>query len=174
MRASIELLLEAPLPLQKGDRLQPIGEASNLKQLASDLCYVAKDLEKTDLTTFAFGMIAGTLLALVTVTLGNLSIGLGTAGGLLIVGIIIGWLGSMFSPIMAETPRLSTGLPFWYMKLRQARIQVASSLRRYSQISTPIKANTMTLRIVSMRLPIIMSAPPVAVSSERPPRAAAG
>ena len=35
MRASIELPLDSPLPLQKGDRLQLIGEESNLKQLAS-------------------------------------------------------------------------------------------------------------------------------------------
>ena len=103
MRASIELPLDAGMPLQKGDRLQLIGEASNLKQLASDLGYVEKDVEKTDLTTFAFGMIAGTMLGLVTVALGNLSIGLGTAGGLLVVGIIIGWLGSIM-PTFGRVP----------------------------------------------------------------------
>jgi putative transport protein len=102
-RASIDLPLDTPLPLQKGDRLQLIGEASNLKQLASDLGYIEKELEKTDLTTFAFGMIAGTMLGLVTIALGNLSIGLGTAGGLLIVGIIIGWLGSVM-PTFGRVP----------------------------------------------------------------------
>ena len=102
-RASIELPLDTPLPLQKGDRLQLIGEAGNLKQLASDLGYIEKDLEKTDLTTFAFGLIAGTMLGLVTVALGNISIGLGTAGGLLIVGIIIGWLGSVM-PTFGRVP----------------------------------------------------------------------
>jgi putative transport protein len=102
-RASIELPLDTPLSLQKGDRLQLIGEAGNLKQLASDLGYIEKDLEKTDLTTFAFGLIAGTMLGLVTVALGNISIGLGTAGGLLIVGIIIGWLGSVM-PTFGRVP----------------------------------------------------------------------
>jgi len=103
MRASIELPLDTPLPLQKGDRLQLIGEASNLKQLATDLGYIEKELEKTDLTTFAFGIIAGTMLGLVTIALGNLSIGLGSAGGLLIVGIIIGWLGSVM-PTFGRVP----------------------------------------------------------------------
>ncbi len=102
-RASIDLPLDTPLPLQKGDRLQLIGEASNLKQLASDLGYIEKELEKTDLTTFAFGIIAGTMLGLVTIALGNLSIGLGTAGGLLIVGIVIGWLGSVM-PTFGRVP----------------------------------------------------------------------
>jgi len=103
MRASIELPLDTPLPLQKGDRLQLIGEASNLKQLATDLGYIEKELEKTDLTTFAFGIIAGTMLGLVTIALGDLSIGLGSAGGLLIVGIIIGWLGSVM-PTFGRVP----------------------------------------------------------------------
>jgi putative transport protein len=103
MRASIELPLDTPLPLQKGDRLEVIGESSNLKRLAEDLGYVEKDLEKTDLATFAFGMIAGTLLGLVTLALGSVSIGLGTAGGLLIVGIVIGWLGSIM-PTFGRVP----------------------------------------------------------------------
>jgi putative transport protein len=102
-RASIDLPLDTGMPLQKGDRLQVIGESGNLKQLAADLGYVEKELEKTDLTTFAFGMIAGTMLGLVTIALGNLSIGLGTAGGLLIVGIIIGWLGSIM-PTFGRVP----------------------------------------------------------------------
>jgi len=103
MRASIELPLDTPLPLQKGDRLELIGESSNLKRLASDLGYIEKDLEKTDLATFAFGMIAGTMLGLVTLALGNISIGLGTAGGLLIIGIVIGWLGSIM-PTFGRVP----------------------------------------------------------------------
>ena len=36
MRASIELPLDTPLPLQKGDRLEVIGESSNLKRLADE------------------------------------------------------------------------------------------------------------------------------------------
>jgi putative transport protein len=103
MRASIDLPLETPLPLQKGDRIQVIGESTNLEHLARDLGYVEKDLETTDLATFAFGMIAGTLLGLVTIAVGNLSIGLGTAGGLLMVGIVIGWLGSIM-PTFGKVP----------------------------------------------------------------------
>jgi putative transport protein len=48
-------------------------------------------------------MIAGTLLGLVTLQLGEVSIGLGTAGGLLIVGIIIGYLGSVM-PTFGRVP----------------------------------------------------------------------
>lgn len=103
MRASIELPIDSALPLQKGDRLEVIGEEGNLKRLTSDIGYVEKELEKTDLATFAFGMIGGILLGLVTLALGDFSIGLGTAGGLLIVGIVIGYMGSVM-PTFGRVP----------------------------------------------------------------------
>jgi putative transport protein len=87
-RASIELPLDTGLALQKGDRLEVVGKKSNRHRLAEAIGFVERELEQTDMATFAFGMIAGALLGLVTVALGELSIGLGTAGGLLIVGII--------------------------------------------------------------------------------------
>jgi putative transport protein len=102
-RVSIELPLDATLPLQKGDRLEVVGEKDNLQRLAEAIGFVERDLEKTDLATFAFGMIAGTLLGLVTLQFGEVSIGLGTAGGLLIIGIIIGYLGSVM-PTFGRVP----------------------------------------------------------------------
>lgn len=102
-RASIEFPVDPGLPLQKGDCLEVVGEKDNLLRLAKAIGFIEQDLEKTDLATFAFGMIAGTLLGLVTLALGNLSIGLGTAGGLLIIGIIIGYLGSVM-PTFGRVP----------------------------------------------------------------------
>ncbi len=102
-RASIDLPLEPALPLQKGDRLEVVGERDNLQRLAEAVGFVERDLKKTDLATFAFGMILGTLLGLVTLTLGEVSIGLGTAGGLLVVGIVIGYLGSVM-PTFGQVP----------------------------------------------------------------------
>jgi putative transport protein len=102
-RASIDLPMDPALPLQKGDRLELVGEKDNLQRLAEAVGFVEQDLEKTDLATFAFGMIAGTLLGLITLTLGEVSIGLGTAGGLLVVGIMIGYLGSVM-PTFGQVP----------------------------------------------------------------------
>jgi putative transport protein len=102
-RASIDLPVDPALPLQKGDRLEVVGERDNLQRLAETVGFVERDLEKTDLATFAFGMIAGTLLGLVTLRLGEVSIGLGTAGGLLVSGILIGYLGSVM-PTFGQVP----------------------------------------------------------------------
>ncbi|MBK5966705.1 hypothetical protein CCR95_22155, partial [Thiocystis minor] len=102
-RASVDLPLDPALPLMKGDRLEVVGERDHLRRLAELIGFIEQDLEKTDLATFAFGMIAGILLGLVTVVLGDISIGLGTAGGLLLVGIFIGYLGSVM-PTFGRVP----------------------------------------------------------------------
>ncbi|EXJ12642.1 aspartate:alanine exchanger family transporter [Imhoffiella purpurea] len=102
-RASIDLPLSSELPLQKGDRLEVVGERSNLLGLAERFGYIERDIEKTDLATFAFGMIGGILLGLVSLVFGNLAFGLGTAGGLLIVGILVGYLGSVM-PTFGRVP----------------------------------------------------------------------
>jgi putative transport protein len=102
-RASIDLPVDTGLRLEKGDRLDVVGEKENLQRLAKDVGFIEQDVDKTDLATFAFGMIAGTLLGLVTLAVGEISIGLGTAGGLLIIGIIIGYLGSVM-PTFGRVP----------------------------------------------------------------------
>lgn len=94
-RATIELSVEPGVVLQRGDRLQVTGEESRVEKLAEELGYLEGEVERTDLLTFAFGMVAGILLGLVVVKLGGVSIGLGTAGGLLLVGILVGFLGSI-------------------------------------------------------------------------------
>jgi len=103
VRASIELPVDANLPLQKGDRLLISGEEKSLERLAGDLGYLEADVQHTDLATFAFGLIAGTMLGLLMISFGTISVGLGSAGGLLIVGIIIGYLGSVM-PTFGRVP----------------------------------------------------------------------
>ncbi len=94
-RATIDLAVEPGTVLQRGDQLQVTGEESRVEKLAEELGYLEGAVEDTDLLTFAFGMVAGILLGLVVVKLGGISIGLGTAGGLLLVGILVGFLGSV-------------------------------------------------------------------------------
>lgn len=103
VRTAITLPLDPDLPLEKGDRLEVAGEAESLTRLASRLGFVEQEVQKTDLATFAFGLIAGILLGMVMVKLGNFSVGLGSAGGLLVSGIVIGYLGSVM-PTFGRVP----------------------------------------------------------------------
>jgi len=94
-RVSIDLPIEDSTVINKGDRLLVSGEHEQLKKLSDKLGYIEKEVEETDLLTFSLGISFGILLGLFMLKIGNLSIGLGSAGGLLMVGILIGFLRAM-------------------------------------------------------------------------------
>ncbi len=53
-----------------------------------------RPIHQTDLLTFAFGIVIGVVIGLVTVKVGGFPIGIGMSGGLLISGVFIGYLRS--------------------------------------------------------------------------------
>jgi putative transport protein len=102
-RSGIDLPVSGLITLQRGDRLQVTGEESRLDDLAKNVGYVEEEVEETDLLTFSFGMIFGVILGLVVLNVANISIGLGTAGGLLIMGIVLGYVSSL-NPTFGRVP----------------------------------------------------------------------
>lgn len=102
-RAGVELPLTDEVLLLKGDRLHVVGEETRLRELGGILGYIEEDVEETDLVTFSFGICFGVLLGLVTLKIAGISIGLGTAGGLLLSGITIGYLSSLY-PTFGRVP----------------------------------------------------------------------
>jgi putative transport protein len=95
-RASIDLPINAGTVLNKGDRLHVTGEESRLNDLATEVGRIEAEETQTDLFTFSLGIGVGVMIGLVMLKLGVVSIGLGSAGGLLLVGILIGFLRSMY------------------------------------------------------------------------------
>ena len=102
-RAGVELPLTDEVVLLKGDRLRVVGDEDRLRELGEHLGYVEEEVEETDLVTFSFGMVLGIFLGLIVINVAGVSIGLGTAGGLLISGIIIGYLSSI-NPTFGRVP----------------------------------------------------------------------
>jgi len=102
-RSGIDLPVTGHVILQRGDRLQVTGEESRLDELAKNVGYVEEEVEETDLLTFSIGVVFGVLLGLVVLNVANISIGLGTAGGLLIMGIVLGYLSSL-NPTFGRVP----------------------------------------------------------------------
>ncbi len=102
-RASIELAADDGVILNKGDRLLVTGEKHRLQELADRFGHIEETIEETDLLTFSFGICGGVLLGLVLVKIGEVSVGLGSAGGLLIMGILIGFLRSLH-PTFGRVP----------------------------------------------------------------------
>ena len=102
-RASIDLPVEDNLVIHKGDRLHVIGEEEHLRKLAEKVGHIEEEIEETDLISFSFGIVFGILLGMVLLKFGNISIGLGSAGGLLITGILIGFFSSI-RPTFGRVP----------------------------------------------------------------------
>ncbi len=103
LRAGIELPVSDDVVLLKGDRLHVVGEQARLRKLAELIGYLEQEIEETDLVTFSFGIAAGVLLGLIVFKAGAVSVGLGTAGGLLVMGIVIGYLSSL-NPTFGRVP----------------------------------------------------------------------
>jgi putative transport protein len=75
--------------LQRFDVLTVAGLAPGVKRLAAFLGKVARPSTATDLLTLSAGMVIGLLIGLINVPIGSFSVGLGSAGGLLLSGIIV-------------------------------------------------------------------------------------
>ena len=102
-QASIELPVSLDYELKKGDILNVVGLQENVDLLGEKLGHVDRDIAETDMVTFAFGIVIGVIVGLFSITVGQLSIGLGSAGGLLASGLIIGYMRSV-KPIFGRLP----------------------------------------------------------------------
>jgi putative transport protein len=97
------------LQLGKGDILTVMGPAQSIDELGQYIGHVEKEISETDMVTFAFGISAGVLLGMLALDIGGLAIGLGTAGGLLASGLIIGYLRSV-RPTFGRLPEAARWL----------------------------------------------------------------
>ncbi len=91
-RMRIEIPNTGRLELQKGDILTVVGPKENVDLLGEMVGQVEREITETDMVTFALGIAGGVGLGMLSIRVGGISIGLGSAGGLLAAGIMIGFL----------------------------------------------------------------------------------
>jgi putative transport protein len=101
-----ELPLAESLELLRGDVMTVYGPESATERIANHVGHVERDVIETDLFTFALGIAGGIGLGSLAVTLGGLTIKLGMAGGLLISGLSVGFLRSIW-PVFGQVPSAS-------------------------------------------------------------------
>ena len=89
--------------VQRGDILRIIGAPDDVDRAAQYIGFVEHDLTKTDLTYLAGGICAGILLGVLKFSAGGVPIGLGTAGSILVVGLVAGWARSRY-PVFGAIP----------------------------------------------------------------------
>ena len=95
VRMRMEMPLTADLVLKKGDILNVVGTRENVDSLGKVLGHVERKVAETDMVTFCFGIALGVLIGLLAINVGQLKLGLGSAGGLLTAGLLIGYLRSV-------------------------------------------------------------------------------
>jgi putative transport protein len=94
IRSGVEQEVHQGLTLRKGDLLVVAGVRAHVDRLAKYLGYAVHRSAITDLFTLSVGMVVGYLLGAITVRLFDVPVTLGSAGGLLISGIVISFLRS--------------------------------------------------------------------------------
>jgi len=94
-RSGMEVPRSDRIELRKGDILSVSGPAAGIDALGRMLGHVERKVPDTDMVTFSAGIAAGVAVGLFTVQIGGVSVGLGTAGGLVASGILIGFLRSV-------------------------------------------------------------------------------
>ncbi len=103
VRAQIELPVNSDIVLEKGDVVKVTGLKNRLDILIKRFGHAERDIVKTDLLTFAFGIAAGVMLGKITIKVGAVTLGLGMSGGLLMAGILVGFLRSVH-PTFGRVP----------------------------------------------------------------------
>jgi putative transport protein len=113
VRLGVDIDVAPEVELQRGDVLHVTGPGAGLEALKDKLGTIERTAEQTDLSTFSWSIVLGILVGAITISVLGIKIGLGTAGGLLLVGLLIGYLRSLF-PVIG---RMSDGARWIFTEL---------------------------------------------------------
>lgn len=99
----------APAPeveVRPGDVLEIVGRKKYIDKASEHLGYTDVPTLATDFVFVGLGVLLGGLLGSLALHFGNVSVSLGTSGGALVVGLILGWLRSKH-PTYGAIPKAS-------------------------------------------------------------------
>ena len=102
-RQGHELPLARGTVVDKCDLLQVAGAERDVESLVKYLGYPERPTVITDLVVVGLGIVLGTLLGLLAVHIGGIPLTLGVGGGVLVSGLVFGWLRS-FHPTFGQIP----------------------------------------------------------------------
>ncbi|GFN45174.1 aspartate:alanine antiporter [Candidatus Regiella insecticola] len=92
IRSQIEMPIDDNIVLNKGDILQVSGDARRVKSIAEKIGFIAIHSQITDLLAFCVFFILGLMIGLITFQFSSFNFGIGNAAGLLLSGIMLGFL----------------------------------------------------------------------------------
>ena len=104
LQRSTELMPREPWTvMERGDILHIVGGPEDVERAGHHIGFVEQDLSKTDLTFLAGGICAGILLGMIKFNAAGVVLGLGTAGSILLVGLLGGWARGRY-PVFGAIP----------------------------------------------------------------------
>ena len=102
-RAGEEIPVTASTQLDRGDVLSLVGAKRDVNRAVSVIGYADWPSSATDMIFVGTGIFIGGLIGLLSVTIAGLPITLTASGGALIMGLVFGWLRSVF-PAFGRIP----------------------------------------------------------------------
>lgn len=94
-RGKAEIPLLNNVTLMRGDIVEIEGRKSDVDRFANFLGYAERPTNITDLLYVGLGIFIGGIVGSLTLRIGNVPLSLSASGGVLILGIIFGWLRSL-------------------------------------------------------------------------------
>ncbi len=103
VRQGQEMPFEAGTVINRGDRLELVGNAPDVERAAHALGYVDNPSPVTDVVFLSLGIVLGGFVGVLSVKVGRVAIELTTSGGALVMGLVFGWLRSV-RPVQGRIP----------------------------------------------------------------------
>jgi putative transport protein len=94
-RAGVELPIAATTAIQRGDVLRLVGTKASVTRVAPRVGRATWPTNVSDLASVSLAIVVGGLIGLPAVRLGRLDLGLGVFVGVLLAGLVCGWLRSV-------------------------------------------------------------------------------
>ena len=95
VRGGSEMPIRPDFKLARGDTVTLVGAARDVERLGRVLGRLERPSDKTDLLYCGFGIVVGTLVGLLSVRVAGVPVTLGAGGGVLVAGLVFGWLRSL-------------------------------------------------------------------------------
>ncbi len=151
VRLGIDIDVTPEAELERGDVLYVTGPDAGLEALKDKLGHLEKTAEQTDLSTFSWSVVLGILVGTLTVSILGIKIGLGTAGGLLLLGLLVGYLRSLF-PVIGG---MSDGARWIFTELGLLLFMAGVGLRGGGGLMDTIQESGITLLLSGIAITLI-------------------
>ena len=103
VRGGEEIPFAASTTLNRGDLLRSTGPSEDVERAGQALGYIERPSATTDVIFVGLGIVLGGLVGLLSLNVGGLPISLTSSGGALIMGLVFGWLRSVY-PTFGRIP----------------------------------------------------------------------